>query len=101
MNALKMDFDEIFIRINLQKSEFFLIITVVAHDALLVGLDPGLGTATLLREGTNFGRGCSFSFFIATKRIYRNQKEWSISATKKACSHTLHAEVDIKINIRI
>jgi hypothetical protein len=36
MNALKMDFDEIFIRINLQKSEFFLIITVVAHDALLV-----------------------------------------------------------------
>ena len=68
-----MDFDEIFIRINLQNRAFFLIIIVVAHDALLVGLDPELGTATLWREGTNFGRGCSFSFFIVTKRIYRNQ----------------------------
>jgi hypothetical protein len=73
MNELKMDFDEIFIRINLQNRAFFLIIIVVAHDALLVGLDPELGTATLWREGTNFGRGCSFSFFIVTKRIYRNQ----------------------------
>lgn len=46
MYELKMDFDEIFIRINLQNREFFLIIIVVAHDALLVGLDPDLGTAT-------------------------------------------------------
>jgi len=71
MNELKMDFDEIFIRINLQNRAFFLIIIVVAHDALLVGLDPDLGTATMWRERTNFGRGCSFSFFIVTKRIYR------------------------------
>ena len=37
---------------------------MVTQDALLVGLDPDLGTASMLRERTNFGRGCSFSFFI-------------------------------------
>jgi len=83
MNALKMDFDEIFIRINLQKSEFFLIITVVAHDALLVGLDPGLGTATLLREGTNFGWGCSFSFLLLRKEYTEIKKNGQYQQRKK------------------
>jgi hypothetical protein len=62
-----MDFDENFIRISLQKREFFLIIIMVAQDALLVGHDPELGTASMWRERTNFGRGCSFSFFIVTE----------------------------------
>ena len=38
------------------------------YVSTLVGLDPGLGTATLLREGTNFGRGCSFSFSVLPER---------------------------------
>ena len=78
-----MDFDEIFIRINLQNRAFFLIIIVVAHDALLVGLDPDLGTATFGEKERTFV-GAVLSLFLLLRNKYtKNDKNGQYQQRKK------------------
>ena len=47
-----------------------------------MGLDPGKGACPELRERTNCGRGCSFSFFSSNKRI--SEKEVIVNRKENA-----------------
>ena len=46
-----------------------------------------------MRERTNFGQGCSFSFYLVTKRLYGKEREWSIGQIK-TCRKKQHVKLD-------
>ena len=46
-----------------------------------------------MRERTNFGQGCSFSFYLVTKRLYGKEWEWSIGQIKM-CRKKQHVTID-------
>ena len=46
-----------------------------------------------MRERTNFGQGCSFSFYLVTKRLYGKEREWSIGQIK-TCRKKQHVKID-------
>ena len=46
-----------------------------------------------MRERTNFGQGCSFSFYLVTKRLYGKEMEWSIGQIK-TCRKKQHVKID-------
>ena len=46
-----------------------------------------------MRERTNFGQGCSFSFYLVTKRLYGKEWEWSIGQIK-TCRKKQHVDIE-------
>ena len=85
----------------LQNREFFLIIMNVVSDcllteALLIGHRSCIGSVYStygLRERTNCGRGCSFSFF-SFRNYYRDKVALRQMKQKKMCGKNQHVGID-------
>ena len=89
------------VRNILQNREFFLIIMNVVSDcllteALLIGHRSCIGSVYGtygLRERTNCGRGCSFSFF-SCRNYYRDKEAVRQMKQKKTCGKNQHVRID-------